>query len=197
MTSIKTIANRINSITKSVALHQDYSKKPGLYALMLCENSSLKSFGDGKRIIYVGKAKGSLKKRDLDTHFKDGKTGSSSLRRSIGAILKKELGALAFSRNGSVKFPNIDNYKFDTETEKKLSQWMNKNLLIGFWEYNSALEEKPLRKIEEQLTLILKPTLDLSNATKKFNSHAVQLTTLRKICKDEARQNVLNEIPYY
>lgn len=74
---------------------------------------------------------------------------------------------------------------------------MNNNLLIGYWEYDAALEQKLLREIEEELIIALKPTLDLDNRTKRFNSHAVELTSLRQICKDEARQNVLNEVSYY
>ena len=115
---------------QNVTEHQEYSKRPGLYAFSLANGASLKAFGKASQIIHVGKAEDSLRQRDLNTHFKDGKTGQSTLRRSIGAILKKELNASAFSRNGTLNKPNIDNYIFDTKAERKLSDWMKNNLLI-------------------------------------------------------------------
>lgn len=182
---------------QNVTDHQGYSSKPGLYAFSLANGASLKAFGKARQIIYVGKAEDSLRQRDLNTHFKDGKTGQSTLRRSIGAILKNELEAMAFSRNGLLDKPNIDNYKFNTNAEAELSDWMKKNLRIGYWEYNQAIEKKSLRDIEEELIITLKPTLDLDQRTRKYNIHAEVLTALRQDCKDEARGNVLDGVAHY
>jgi hypothetical protein len=197
MTSIETIISAINATTKTVNQHEAYSNKPGLYAFVIAPNSNLKSFGSGNQIIYVGKAEDSLRQRDLNTHFKDGRTGQSTLRRSIGAILKNDLNAISFSRNGTLNSPNIDNYKFDSEAEKHLSIWMKQNLLIGYWEYDVTKENKSLREIEEQLIIHLKPTLDLDKRTKRFNIYAELLTQLRQNCKDEASKNVLDKIGHY
>ena len=87
--------------------------------------------------------------------------------------------------------PNIDNYKFDSKTEMKLTQWMKMNLLLGYWEYKPEVEKKPLREIEEQLIITLKPTLDLDRRTCKFNPCAAELKALREKCKNEARRNVV------
>ncbi len=197
MTSIETIIKAINATTKTVNKHETYSNKPGLYAFVLAPNSNLKSFGSVNQIIYVGKAEDSLRQRDLNTHFKDGRTGQSTLRRSIGAVLKNELKAVAFSRNGTLNSPNIDNYKFDSKAEKQLSIWMKDNLLIGYWEYDTSKENKPLREIEEQLIIHLKPTLDLDKRTKGFNVCAELLTQLRQECKDEAKKNVIENKAYF
>ena len=197
MTSLREILSCIHSTMQNVTDHQGYSSKPGLYAFFLPNGSSLKAFGKGSQIIYVGKAEDSLRQRDLNTHFKDNRTGYSTLRRSIGSILKKELNAIAFSRNGTLKKPNIDNYIFDTKAERKLSDWMNKNLLIGYWEYNHAIETKSLRDIEVELIIELKPTLDLDQRTRKYNIYKEQLIELRQVCKDEARQNVKIQLSYY
>lgn len=196
MTPLKEIINTISGNTKSVFQHQQYSNSPGLYVFTLVKNGQLKAFGEGGQIIYVGKAEDSLKKRDLNTHFKDGKTGQSTLRRSIGAILKNEFEAIAFSRNGTLNKPNIDNYKFNTKAEAELSDWMKMNLCIGYWEYNQAKEKKSLRDIEVELIIALKPTLDLDASTRKHNIHAAALTTLRQICKEEAVRNVNDNIIY-
>ena len=133
MTSLPVILSCIHSTMQNVTDHQGYSNKPGLYAFSLSHGSSLKAFGKASQILYIGKAEDSLRQRDLNTHFKDNRTGYSTLRRSIGSILKKELNATAFSRNGTLNKPNIDNYIFDTKAEKKLSDWMKRtySLAIG------------------------------------------------------------------
>lgn len=197
MTTIETIISTIKANTKTIRQHKDYPNKPGLYAFSLAKSSKLKQFGDEGKIIYAGKAEDSLRQRDLNTHFKDGRTGNSTLRRSVGAILKVDFKAIAFSRNGTLNTPNIDNYKFDTKAEIELSRWMQENLLVGYWEFNFSLEDKVLREIEIDLIIALKPSLDLDKRTAKYNTHAVALTELRSICKDEARQNVKNKIRYY
>ncbi len=197
VTPYKVIQETIQINSKGFAQHRDYPNKPGLYAFSLTDSATLKEFGNAGQVIYVGKAEDSLKQRDLNTHFKDGRTGNSTLRRSIGAILKAELGATAFSRNGTLESPNIDNYKFDNIAEVKLSKWMKDNLLIGYWVYHAESETEILRAIEEQLIIALKPTLDLDKRTRHFNKHAPALTTLRNICKEEARQNVINQKAHY
>ncbi|MCG9879711.1 MAG: hypothetical protein MH472_03850 [Bacteroidia bacterium] len=197
MTAIESIISTINHNLKSVSHHVEYPNKPGLYAFVLAPNSNLKNFGSGNQIIYVGKAEDSLRKRDLNTHFKDGRTGHSTLRRSIGAVLKNELKAVAFSRNGTLNRPNIDNYKFNTNAEAELSDWMKKKLRIGYWEYNQAIEKKSLRDIEVELIIALKPTLDLDKQTARFNKNATSLSELRKTCKNEAKKNVLENIAYF
>ena len=197
MTPIETIINTIKDNTKSVLQHLEYPNTPGLYAFSLANGTKLKGFGESGQIIYVGKAEDSLRQRDLNTHYIDGRTGSSTLRRSIGAILKTEFEATAFSRNETLDKPNIDNYKFDTKAEKKLSKWMKANLLIGYWKYDKAIESELLKDIEELLIIALKPTLDLDKRTRKYNIHAASLTDLRQICKDEATLNVVNGIEYF
>lgn len=191
MASTEAIISSLQATMKSVAQHQVYPNKPGLYAFSLNNGATLKEFGKANQIIYVGKAEDSLKQRDLNTHFKDGRTGNSTLRRSIGAILKAELKAIAFSRNGTFDKPNIDNYKFNTQAETKLSQWMKDNLQIGYWVYQPESENELLRTIEEQLIIVLKPTLDLDKRTRHLNEHATALTELRNQCKEEARQNII------
>ena len=51
------------------------------------------------RPLYVGKAEDSLVARDLRQHFTDGRTGSSTLRRSIAALLHDSMGLRGIPRN--------------------------------------------------------------------------------------------------
>jgi len=51
------------------------------------------------RPLYVGKAENSLVARDVKTHFGDGRTGQSTVRRSFAALLHDELGLRGVPRN--------------------------------------------------------------------------------------------------
>lgn len=68
---------------------------PGLYAIYAAadvwQQLGLGSPPDGQPL-YVGKAEDSLVARDLRQHFTDGRTGSSTLRRSFAALLHDSMG---------------------------------------------------------------------------------------------------------
>ncbi len=188
MIIVTEIISRIKETTKQFSEHIDYPTTPGIYAFALSDHSSLKQFGDGMQIIYVGIAKDSLKKRDLNTHFNDRKTGNSTLRRSIGAVLKSELALMAFSRDGTLKKIAIDNYKFQIDGEARLSEWMVRNLRIGYWEDKSKMPYSTLRHFEMEVIKEFKPTLDLDRRTRRLNLFANELESLRRICKQEISQ---------
>ncbi|MGH2864053.1 MAG: GIY-YIG nuclease family protein, partial [Solirubrobacteraceae bacterium] len=67
---------------------------PGLYAIH-GNSAAWAELGLGvapdSRPLYVGKAEDSLITRDVKTHFGDGRTGSSTVRRSIAALLASTL----------------------------------------------------------------------------------------------------------
>lgn len=165
--------------------HKDYPKSSGIYAFFLSEKSKLGEFGIGGQIIYIGIAKHSLQDRDFNQHFKSGKTGSSTLRRSVGAIIKSKLNLTAIPRGGVNDSKRYENYKFLQEQD--LTDWMISNLEIGYWTPQMDLSYQELRDIENQITMHFKPTLDLDNRTRRFNPLADKLDELREICRQEAR----------
>jgi hypothetical protein len=68
---------------------KSFSKFPGIYAFFFIGND-FPLLGDSvskHQIIYIGKTESSQEKRDAKTHFTTGKTGSSTVRKSIGSIL--------------------------------------------------------------------------------------------------------------
>lgn len=75
---------------------------PGLYAIYggLMEWADL---GLGRptddRPLYVGKSESSLADRDLRTHFGNGRTGSSTVRRTFAGLLHDSLGLRGLPRN--------------------------------------------------------------------------------------------------
>lgn len=72
------------------------SNGPGLYAIhgapAVWEQLGLGAPPDG-RPLYVGKAEHSLVDRDVKQHFGTGRTGSSTLRRSVAGLLRAHLGS--------------------------------------------------------------------------------------------------------
>lgn len=186
-------AEVIKSIFKTaqqIDNHIDYPMCAGVYAFILKEGSSLTNFAIENEVLYIGIAKDSLKKRDLGNHFNSKSTGSSTLRRSLGAVLKNDFCLIAFSRNGTDSKIEITNYIFDEKGEYKLSNWMKENLLIGYWKDDESIPYKDLRELERLLAMELKPRLDLDNRTKKYNPLAAQLDFLRGICRNEAKKNI-------
>ena len=180
------ILRSIEQTSKPFLEIKNYPKEPGIYAFSLLAGSSLKGFGKPDQVIYVGIAKESLKTRDLGNHFKTGKTGSSTLRRSIGAVLKTELTLTAISRNGTLDSRAINNYIFETEGDERLTKWMIKNLRIGYWKDLNQLNYSNLRDLELQIITHLKPTLDLDARSRHLNPMALELGKLRSICRKEA-----------
>lgn len=185
MNSISEIEKSILHSKKPIDEHTNYPQYPGIYCFFLSKESELGEFGLSGQVIYVGIAKSSLKKRDLNQHFKTGRTGSSTLRRSIGAILKEQLKLRALPRGKPNTANRINNYRFDLPEDKELTDWMKANLEIGYWEDRNSIPYKSLRELEKQLIIKLKPTLDLDNRTIRYNQLADRLTCLREICKKE------------
>lgn len=169
--------------------HSSYPDEPGLYAIFLAD-VSLGDFGRPGQIIYIGVAKNSLRSRDLYQHFRSGRTSSSTLRRSLGAILKNKLNLIAIPRDEINNKKTFDNYKFNSEGENNLTLWMKDNLKIGYWIPEEELTYQELRDKEMVITIKTKPTLDLDSRTRKYNIMAENLKELRKKCKNEAQRNI-------
>lgn len=83
---------------------------------------------DRRGLLYVGMTDQGL---DARNHFQHLHSGFSTLRRSLGALLKEALRLRAIPRgSGSIK-SNVRNYRFTDEGERALSDWMNRHLLLS------------------------------------------------------------------
>ena len=159
----------------------EFSSNPGIYAIGFIgevfpfpTGENVVNNGD---IIYIGKTEKSQKSRDAQTHFKSGKTGSSTLRRSLGAILREDLGLQPIPRSKTES--RMRDYKFIEESEKQLTQWMMKNLSISFFEICEG--KRLIRNTEIYIIQELKPILNLThNSSNPFVS---MLKELRAKCK--------------
>src|SRR5438132_10713405 len=104
---------------------------PGVYAIYLRDLSALLPFGPGAEgLVYVGSSS-SLREREFEAHFATGKTGFSTLRRSLGALLKQRFGLVAVPRGSGNSEDDVANYRFTEAGETKLTVWMERNLHVG------------------------------------------------------------------
>jgi hypothetical protein len=158
----------------------DLPAAPGVYGWFLAPDARFGQISNpGGEAVYIGKS-GNLAQREFDTHFAPGKTGFSTLRRSIGAILKQELALKCRPRGTGTSKTNYTNYRFDDAGEKRLSNWMIKNLWVGAY----ALDRDSLKTYEDGLIGLACPPLNLNGWA---NPDARSIRELRKACADEAR----------
>ena len=161
----------------------DAPSLPGVYAIFLASGATLPLGGiarDG--LVYVGMSR-DLASREFDTHFASGSTGFSTLRRSIGAVLKDKLNLVAIRRGSSNIPSNFQNYRFTSDGESKLTAWMEHNLEIG----TCPLSDPDYANQESALISRLQPVLNLTGWP---NPQAAYIKRLRKVCADEARLSV-------
>ena len=170
-----------------------YSKLPGIYAIFFIgDHFLLENFEIPKnRIINIGKTESSQQSRDANTHFKSGKTGSSTVRKSIGALLSQseEIIPVIRSLTDIVK-GRRSHYKFDNDSEEKVTKWMMDNLAISFYEYPKSKEE--INSLETCLISVLKPVLNIDSKNTE-NSHKETFKDLRKRLGIIAHSNFTQE----
>src|SRR5947209_1835678 len=113
-------------ISQAIAAVPD---QPGLYAI----HADVGVWGQltlgeppDDRPLYVGKAEDSLVTRDLRAHFGDGRTGSSTLRRSFAALLSDQLKLSAQPRNPANP-ERPANYGLPPAHDVWLTEWMQRN----------------------------------------------------------------------
>lgn len=170
-----------------------FSKHPGIYAFFYIGNDFpiLGQSVSKNQIIYIGKTESSQEKRDAKTHFTTGKTGSSTVRKSIGSLLYEKENLNAIPRNDSdYKRGRFSHFKFDLESEEKITLWMKNNLSLSFYEFPKTKQE--IEDLETEIINELIPVLNISKNSK--NSFKRTLQQLRKNCAINAIENVKPKI---
>jgi hypothetical protein len=135
-------------------------RSPGLYAFYGDEQAwtdlRLAPAFDG-RPLYVWKAERSLNGRDVGTHFTTGKTGHSTIRRSLAALLAEELGLVAMPRRAA-RPDGSANFALEPAGDERLSSWMERRLTLATWTKADGLV---LDEVESAVLLRLRPPLNL------------------------------------
>jgi hypothetical protein len=167
-----------------------FSQLPGIYAFFYIGND-FPLLGDSvskHQIVYIGKTESSQEKRDLKTHFTSGKTGNSTVRKSIGSILCSQKNLTPIPRNDiDYEAGRFSHFKFDEPSEKIITNWMKNNFALSFYEY--AESKKLIDKLETEIIRHLKPILNIDHKNPK-NPYKNQIKQLRKKCASIAIKNL-------
>ncbi len=144
---------------------------PGNYIVCLKKGSVLPDVGiscemktyQELNVVYTGIAGKSLRKRDYRQHFTGNNAGRSTLRKSLGSMF-------GYAKIARDRGSSTGKTKFNESDEKKLSEWMQSNLVLYF---KSNLNPHVL---EEELINELNPPLNLDK-----NKHIINHDFRRKI----------------
>ncbi|HKP54945.1 MAG TPA: hypothetical protein VJ183_20105 [Chloroflexia bacterium] len=137
-------------------------------------------------LIYIG-VSSDLSERQHDTHFDSTKTGRSTVRRSLGALLNKamSLQLVPIPRGRGRSEADYYNYRFERQGEESLTRWMVTSLEVGICalpEYKGRIKE--LESLETVVIQELEPVLCLN---KWPNPLALYIKELRAECAQAAR----------
>ena len=154
---------------------------PGNYIVALQETADLPDIGivpvyddyNGYRVIYTGISKKSLRSRDYRQHFTGNNAGRSTLRKSLGSLMRlRKIPRDRFNpENGKTRFCEKD--------EEKLSDWMKKNLLLF---YRPEMECSKVEALADFLIEVLNPPLNLMKNQNEVNKdYREELKKLRKM----------------
>lgn len=136
--------------------------------------------------LYVGKAERSLASRDLNTHFATGKTGSSTLRRSLAALLCESLGLVAIPRNVA-KPSHFSNFALERDGDLLLTEWMRANLRIVVWPAPEGAS--PLVLVERAVLDHFEPPLNLKDVQNPWARLAAARAAMAAQAKVNATAN--------
>lgn len=133
------------------------------------------------RPLYVGKSESSVLARDIRQHFETGRTGSSTLRRSLAALLAPEHHLRAQPRNPA-KPGYFSNYGLEPASDAWLTDWMTRNLELAFWIPSSPVV---LRAVEQRVVAQLQPPLNLEGVVTPWKR---DVSMARRSLADMARR---------
>lgn len=155
---------------------------PGLYAIY-GDDAACSELQLGSTLttpLYVGKAEDSLIARDLKTHFGDGRTGSSTVRRSFAALLRESLGLTGQPRNPR-KPSHFAHFGLSPKDDGLLTKWMRERLLLAVWLWDGSEE---LRDVESRVLSHFHPPLNIAGVQHRWKA---DLQSARKVMADQAR----------
>ena len=104
--------------------HDRIPVKPGVYVVFSDTTVGSLPWDPVSGPAYVGKGEDGLRRRMRKEH--SGDTGRSTLRRTLGALLRTELDLKARPRpsKGPPKPIDYTNYTFEPDGDLRLSEWM-------------------------------------------------------------------------
>jgi hypothetical protein len=159
--------------------------EPGLYAIYgsaeVWAELGLDSPPDD-RPLYIGKSESSLADRDHVTHFGNGKTGSSTVRRTFAALLHDSLGLRGIPRNPANP-ERFANYGLSPNHDVALTTWMRARLAIVVWPSPAGIH---LASVERALLAHWLPPLNIKDVSTGWTP---RVKAARAVLAAEARNS--------
>ena len=165
------------------ALYQAFPAKKGLF-IFWYEGTELGGslWEKESPIIYIGRAGA-----DSIRHWRDN-TGVSTVRRSLAAMLASALGFEAIPGSDDPEDNDrYTNYRLTPESEIKLTEWMQKNIQVAFW-------EMPEDEVEDRYNALVNfNTPKLNFQGNPYNTIVTRIKSYRKLLTDMPMANHLNQ----
>jgi hypothetical protein len=164
----------------------------GIYAFFLIDPSSLTPLTSAQGgLLYVGMTCPE-KTRSVRDHIECSHSGGSTVRRSLGALLRDNLQPplKPIPRALRLDPKNWQNYRFQDEGEVALTRWMKAHLQMTFVRLDET--RRDMKECEQSLIGELGPPLNLTDWP---NPQAVEIERLRGQCAQQARANLLSTGP--
>lgn len=135
--------------------------------------------GQGPKIVYVG-----VSKANSSRHFISGNTGTSTMRRSLAALLESKLDLIPVPRSkDEADGDRYNNYALLPESEDRLTDWMRENFRVAFLKFDPARAEE-LSKMMIDYNV---PIFNFQNNPN--NKYGAEIKLYRKKCAGEAKRN--------
>ena len=132
---------------------------------------------DTSRIVYVG-----ISKENSSRHFISGNTGTSTMRRSLAALMQTKLELVPVPRSLDEKDADrYNNFALDPASEEKLTEWMRANFKCAFYQTDQV------EATEAALVDYAAPLLNFQH--NPGNKYGAQLKKYRKQCAEVAKSN--------
>ncbi|MCY3783328.1 MAG: hypothetical protein OXG79_06045 [Chloroflexi bacterium] len=179
--------NKVNLAQAEPVADAKLPANPGCYVLA-AGPEAVRELGLTPRsdpvVLYVGKAETGVRARVSRTHLVESRTGSSTLRRSIGALLRKKLDLNPQPRSEKPRdSKRYTNYRFDAAGEERLTKWIAARVrVIGVASADPCTTEADL--IDQ-----LRPPLNLTKLGGWKNPDKRMIETKRKECAALARRH--------
>jgi hypothetical protein len=167
----------------------DLGRKPGVYAFY-ASPATWRDLRLGtpqdSRPLYVGKAENTFSSRDLAGHFgmrargAQSPTGSSTLRRSLAALLAEARGYRGIPRNPA-KPGHFSNFGLSEADDVDLSAWMRRRLRLTLWPHDDLIA---LDGLETEVLQVLIPPLNLNKVITPWRR---QVEDARTLLRNQAR----------
>ncbi|MCL1975509.1 MAG: hypothetical protein FWG61_05030 [Firmicutes bacterium] len=131
------------------------------------------------RVVFIGQSK-----YNSSRHFQSGTTGSSTIRRSLAALLANKLELVSLPRSTDEEDNDrYDNYMLDPKSEDKLTEWMRDNFTLAFYEVSEDIVGDTLKSLIQYSI----PMFNFQNNPE--NKYGAEIKIYRKRLAEEAYQN--------